>query len=143
MLWDLIKDSIIWIIGIIIAVWEIIQQAKKRKSKLPIVLWSIVIIVLGILGLDQIRRNNRDKEDLTKQLNDLSDRFDTLQKEKTSDSLASLRKVINDSIRDAEFEKKLFDEFKITRDSISNKPQATTYNTKINTAESVHIGPGK
>jgi hypothetical protein len=131
MAWDTIEDHIIWIIGVFFASWQLVEEARKgKRSKVKIGFLFIGIFALCYLGMRQINRNKAAQAASDAKINSLSNQISDIQK---------ARKV--DSISDNEFQNSLKEEFKITRDSISNKPVQATYNTQIDEANEVQIGP--
>ena len=136
-MWDTSKDYMIWGFAILLAAWQLVEEARKGKSKAKMVVLSIGIILFFWLGLDQINRAKNDKNDTDTALTDLNSKVDGIQKAKSRDSLTAIENHNKDSV----FQKKLLEEFKITRDSIANKPMRGDYVTNINNAKEVKIGP--
>ncbi len=135
--WNDIKDNMIWIIGAFLATWQLVDDIRKKKSKVKIVVLFIGVIVFCLLGLDQNKRIRNDKKISESKLNDLTGNVNILKERISSDS--TIR--VSDSINDVAFQTSLFKEFKIIRDSFSNKPVQTNYTTNIKNAKEVHIGP--
>lgn len=134
MTWDNIKDNMIWIIGAFLGTWQIIQELRRKdKSKGKIIAFFIGVILFCMLGIDQNNRIKKEKSDnntTTERMQDGIDSLKTLHKNELSHRL-------NDSTKNAAFQDSLFKEFKITRDSITNKPVKITTNTTIHHAEKV------
>ena len=127
------------ILGIMIATWQIIEEVKKHGSRFKIFAFSAGIIALGWLTIDQHNRTV-NKDDINNQkFENLTSKINVLVRDKAADSL----KATNDSIKDIVFQQELFKEFKITRDTVLNKPVKTYYTTNIQNAEKVSIGPNK
>lgn len=131
-MWDLIRDSIILIVGIVISIVQSVQ-GKTIKSK---TLWWFVALILIALGVNQIISNTSEKEKEKIVMNDLKKNIEDLINQKRADSL---ERISND-VRDSIFEARLFNEFKISRDSINNRPVRYIYNTHIRNADKVNIG---
>lgn len=131
-MWDLIRDSLIWIASIVISIIQS-AQGKKRKTK---VLWWLVALTLIVFGVNQITSNISEKEKDRIVITDLKKTIENLLKQKRADSLERVSKNVRDSL----FEARLFDEFRISRDPTNNRPIKNTYNTHIRNAENVNIG---
>jgi hypothetical protein len=136
--WDSIKDHSIWIIGVAFAAYEIYLEIKHHGSVFKILALFVLAAVWIWLGIDQNNRNSQKEKHFDTSIDQLHEGMNHLQEVKTADSL----KYIRDSTRNAEFQAKLFNEFKITRDSINNKPVKYEFNTNIRDVENLRIGPG-
>jgi len=148
-MWDIFKDYMNSFLGIIFlgvplmgTLWYQRKSETERKKKRKLFTWICVIffgcLILAGLGVDKINRDNakdRLNTSETKKRNSiidsLSNNVSLLVSARKIDSLKST----NDSIRDVEFQNQLFKEFKITRDSITNKP---TIINKITNIDKVH-----
>jgi hypothetical protein len=129
MQWGTTKDYMIWILGAIVSLWEIIKSLKNEKSALKISIFTLGLIVFVWLGIDQINRIDRDKKRNDNRFSALQTSFDSVIKQ------GSIKHA-----SDSEFQKSLLEEYKIARDSATNKPKQVNYNTKIDKARDVYIG---
>jgi hypothetical protein len=113
----------IWILGVIVSLIQVIQGFRQKKPWL-IITCLLLAIALVFLGVDQVNRNNGERKHLT-------ERIDTLIANRAKDSL------FNDT-----FLKKLLDSFHIKKDSITNTPKfiGGKYQTNIDKARDVFIG---
>lgn len=117
-------------LGVLLTIIPIIREiqiSKKSDKKKYVNLYTTSILLISIsLFVLGIKKVNRDKESSI----GLENKIENIANSKT-----------NDSLRFKEFEKNLFKEFKIIRDSITNKPiPRQTFNTVIKNADNVNIG---
>jgi hypothetical protein len=140
-MWGTFEDYMIAIIGMMIALWQLVEEIRKKGSRTKMTFLSIGVIALGIMLMSQINRTNREKEKTDKRFESITNQLTAIQEAKSRDSTNSINEVVSDSIKDAEFQEKLFKEFKITRDSFSNRPVLTITNTRIQKVDNLRIGP--
>ena len=133
---ELIKEYLVWVIGLIFAIWQLIANISKKQWLL-----SAIIILLAlsycILGFIIINKNASEKAENRKIIQSLNSEVEANREMRKRDSLNRNA----DSLKDADLQRKLVLEFGILRDSSLNKPIQTTYNTHIEKARDVHIGP--
>lgn len=126
--WGTIRDYMFLILGTFFAVVQLINEWKKKRR----IYFVLLLIAIGIfiwLGIDQINRNNKDKADSKNKFSTLQQSFDSLIKQ------GNIKQA-----KDSEFQNSLLEEYKIARDSATNKPKQVNYNTKIDKARDVYIG---
>jgi hypothetical protein len=105
-----------------------------RRSKKYVIICAVLILFMIILGVDKINRDKADKTSFVSKIDTISKKLTSIQVSKTNDSLQRLKEIG----KNEEFQKRLFKEFKITRDS-QNRP--VEINTTIRNAKDVYIGP--
>lgn len=138
-MWDTIRDCMIWIIGALLTGFQIWQGFKNKKSGKTIFFLILVFFAFIGLGIWQTISNANEKDKITWRLNSLDTMIKTIQAAKTQDSLEAVKKDVKDSV----FQKRLFDQYKIIRDSATNQPRAVNniYNTNFNKrVDKVDIG---
>lgn len=125
------KDIMLYIIGVLIAVVPLIRELMQsgKKHWVYIAFLFMCTLVILILGIDKVKRENKEKITSEKKVDILNTTLSRIE-----------NKIARDSLKNKEFEDKLVEKFKIKRDSSSNEPVPTTYNTKIRTAGTVNIG---
>lgn len=95
--------------------------------------WGVGLIIVGtILTLLSFIKNSDDTDYQKK----MTTTVDSL--EKRADSILTNQKVERE--RNEKFQVALFKEFRITRDSLTNRPVQQTFNTNIENANHVDIG---
>lgn len=135
-MWGQIEDIMLIIIAAVISLIEAFKGGKKYR-----ILWVIAFLVIVGLGIDQYFRKKRDDRKTEIKINKLSTQIDGLQNNKRADSIQAANEKQEAKTKNEEFETKLWEQFKIIRDS-SNNPKSVNpvYNTHINTARDVNIG---
>jgi hypothetical protein len=133
-MWDLISELMLFFLGATITAIQFRQELSKKGNKAYITFLGVVILLFLVFGVRKTILDYKEKSNTANQITTISNRIENLQAQKTQDST----KLVKDSIANAEFQKKLFDQFGILRDSTTNKP--VKYNTEIKKARDVYIG---
>lgn len=135
--WEQFKDYMNSFIGALLLLISIILIPEIRVKKKYWISILGLVIILSVLGFDKINRDKREKLMTDNQNAENASTIRTLEKriEKINNN------YIQDSIKFSEFENDLKEKFRIIRDSTTNKPVKNEFNTKIDKAENVHIGP--
>lgn len=130
---DTILDYMNAFLGAFFLLISTVTIAEIRRSKKRIVFICVFVIVLLIIGIVKIGKDN-EKDARLKQS---SEKIDTLDK-KVTDLLNYQR---SDSLRDATFQQSLRKEYYIGRDSTSNKPYIVNkkYENTVNNHGTVNI----
>lgn len=138
MYWDLILDYMNAFLGAIIILLGLIFMPEVRKLKRRIIAIIIIVLLLFFIGIFKISRDNSLKIKNDKMIDSLNTSINEVRV--LNQNLIKLRET--DSSLNVQFQTKLFEEFKIIKDS-SNQPKQvlSNYNTTINKAQNVHIGP--
>jgi len=145
MWFDTLKDYMILILGIIFGTLELIRSFINKKSKKYILILSAGIILLAVLGIDQINRNKKDKKDSDSKIQSLVENIGSMQRTKTQDSLYKIEERKNriiDSIGNVKFRVELLQKFNI-KDSANYPVKNKNFNTSIGKARDVFIGNDK
>lgn len=135
--WDFIRDSMIWILGAIFSLIQLIQGVKTKKSITMIILLSCSFLLFIGLGLNQIYSNKQEKVGVNNQFESLNSKFKDLQKQKSMDSSARVK----ENAEKIKFESTLFENFGIKRDTLKNIP--IKYNINFEKVRDVFIGDHK
>jgi len=121
------------VILFIVSCWQfIVHTDQKGNRRVPAIGWVALVsaILFGIANGCGIYAANKEK---------IEERVYSDSVLHAKDSIYQLQRQ-EDSLKDAEFERKLLTEFKIARDSMNNSPKQVQYNTKIDKAQTVNIG---
>lgn len=117
-------------LGVLLTIIPIVREiqinkksGKKKYANFYIIFLLLISIFIFVLGIKKVNRDEESSRGL----------------ENTITKIANSKTI--DSLRFKEFEKNLSKEFKIIRDSITNKPiLRQTFNTVIKNADNVNIG---
>lgn len=138
-MWDTIKDYMNSLLGAIALLLSLIFIPEIKKYKFLIIIFSAL---LAILGIDKLYRDNNEKN--------INNKRNAQNEKRSKEDSATIRalysniKDLSDGRKhDSEIFKKFTDtlevKFHIMRNPINNQP--VKYNTYINRAEKVQIGP--
>jgi hypothetical protein len=130
--WDTTKDYVNSFIGaffLFISIFLIPEIRQNKKYWIPILILTLFLVLLGI---DKTNRDNAKEKEGSLKISSLASSYNKLAE--------SYR---NDTLRYASFLDSLKIKYGIIRNPISNTPARDQYNTNIEKAHNVHIGPGK
>jgi hypothetical protein len=136
-MWDLIKDYTNAFLGAIALLLSLIFIPEIRNSKKNIFFVLLVCIMSTFLGLDKLKRDNcKDVRNQTRTLKD----SETIQNINSTLSFMSAN-YKRDTVAFADFKKEMMTKFHI-KDENNSPVKIDNYNTYIDKAGPVHIGPG-
>lgn len=128
-------DILVYAFSLLLAAVPIIVELNSKEKKSPkyIASLSILAALLLIFGIIKIQNDNTQQSVIQYKLDSTITKLTLIKNKLTEDST-------NRSL----FEKKLFSEFKIKRDTISNSPYIQkNFTTNIENARVVNIGDKK
>ena len=131
------QENMLQLLLLIVAIGPIIVELVRKGLKAN--LWYIgflviVAISIGRLGCNKVKRDGADKKASEDKINNLYKTVNDIAEAKRNDSVMSVEK----SIKQKEFETRLFNEFHILKDS-NNSPKVVNKTTNIKHADNVNI----
>ena len=127
-------DLVLYLSGILIAIVPLFKDISPKKFNNHPKLYRCFLIIASIsllfFGFKKTTNENDEKVALIKSI------------AHQSTCIVNLQNTINRHNKlQKEFEKRLETEFHIIKDTLTNRPINNTFNTSINYAERVDIGP--
>lgn len=131
------KDIMLILSGAAITVLGLASLLSKKTKGWKKIGIGCILVVFLFLSIDQYIRINKEKNNSNRQIANLEKVVLDI-----NTNLGKTEKAKNDEAqKTAEFLHSLLVDFKITRDSLTNKPVSLVFNTSIRDAKEVNIGP--